>query len=118
MFFVMGCSSLVRIQMFSLIILVFVCSFSYCSSLSSSSEFGSTNVDNNDENGENNDYFRLPSYPWENDQTNSNEHDVAAKTRLLALLLQSALNQQEIRQHRPHFYNRRYAPQAFHAMRG
>lgn len=126
-------SSMTRVYVLSLITLVFVCSFSYCTS-SSASSFGSShrdlgiNIDKNI-NDENNHYYRLPYRPSSSavDSLTDDEYLKLTRNHLLKLLLKSALNQKQedneendrlYRQNQDHIYNRRYAPQSFHAMRG
>lgn len=127
-----GSSPSTRINILTLITIVLVSSFSYCSS-SSASSFGSSHVDIGNKvdnfdidkniNGENNDYYRLPFRPSSSaiDDLDADEYPIISKNHLLHLLLKSALAQEEDRPRRKyevHVSNRRYAPQSFHAMRG
>ncbi|CAF0931063.1 unnamed protein product [Rotaria sordida] len=133
-FFMLSCkssSSSKQIYMSTLIVLVVVCSFSCCSS-SPAYVFGSSiddiskNVDDNDKDfyGQNNHDDPLPSrlsLSSSIHDINTIKHPTLSKSRFLNLLLDPGLIQEEDLSHRPHhdrFYNRRYAPQAFHAMRG
>jgi hypothetical protein len=117
-------SSSTRISMLSLIILVLVCSFSYCSS-SLASSFGSSNVgiDKKRFHDEIPNYHRLLFRPTSSEiyDLNSNENRISSKDRLLNLLLKSAVIQEEdlpYDQDSNHINNRRQIPQSFHAMRG
>ena len=118
-------SSSTRISMLSLIILVLVCSFSYCSSSSLASSFGSSNVDIDKIRFHDKipNYHRLLFRPTssETDDLNLNEYRMSSKDRLLNLLLKSALIKEEdlpYDQDSNHINNRRNIPQSFHAMRG
>ncbi len=114
-------SSSTRISILSLIILVLVCSFSYCSS----SSFGSPNIDIDNKNfhDKKSNYHHLLFRPSssEIDYFNSNENHLSSKDRLFNLLLKSALIQGEnfpYDQDSSHDNSRRDLPQSFHAMRG
>ncbi|CAF1348779.1 unnamed protein product [Rotaria sp. Silwood1] len=128
-----GSSSSTRVYMSALIVLVLICSFSCCSSSSSTYLFGSSigdigkNVDDididNDFYGQNNHDYPLPSRLSSSsiNHINAIKHPILSKSRFLSLLFDPALIQKENlsrRQYQDRFYNRRYAPQAFHAMRG
>ncbi|CAF3028175.1 unnamed protein product [Rotaria socialis] len=126
-----GSSPSTRIYMSALIALVLVCSFSCCSS-SSEFLFGSPtgdtgkNVDDVDIDkkfhGQNNDDYPLPyrSAPSSIHYVNAIKNPMLSKSHLLNLLLDSALIREDVphRQYQDRLFNRRYAPQSFHAMRG
>jgi hypothetical protein len=103
-------SSSTQIYVLALIALVFVCSFSYCSSYGFDKNFD----------GENGYRHNLPVQSSHHN-VDAAEHPSPSKDFLLNLLLKSALTQTGDRHHRQyqvHVNNRRYVPQSFHAMRG
>lgn len=116
-------SSVTRFYTLSLITLVFVCTFSYCSSFGSSRVDFGNHIDKN-LNDENTHYYGLPYQRSSsgNDYINDDEYALLAKNHLLKLLLKSALSQEKENhlqdQYEVRVNNRRYAPQSFHAMRG
>jgi hypothetical protein len=119
-----GSSSFMRIYRLALIILMLVCSFSYCSSSSNTSNVDIGENDDGNINDKNHHYYyRLPFRPTSSamDTINADEHPILFKYRLRNLLVRPALIQDEARRprrHPPYAYHDRNSPQIFQAMRG
>jgi len=122
-----GPSSCLRILMLALFGLVLTCSFSYCSSSptystgSSPDDIGDINFDIEQKSyGQNYPHYHVALEPSVHD-IDAAEHPILSKHRFANLLTKSALLEAEDRlhrQHQTHAENKRYASQAFHAMRG